>query len=58
MNNLLRSPPLVTILVEKGGAVLPPLEVDDARVGPDNVTLVDDCWILAVFKGGGSSCVA
>ncbi len=35
------------------GAVSLPLEVLDVCGGPDNGLLAEDCWIFAVFNGGG-----
>jgi hypothetical protein len=53
MNNPLPYPPLVPTLVEKGEGQSPPFEVVDVFGGPDNGVLFDDCWIFAVFNGGG-----
>ncbi len=53
----LAAPTTAPILVERGG-VLPPLEVDDVGGGPDNGTLVDDCFYVQSSMEGGSSWVA
>jgi hypothetical protein len=38
-----------------GAAVWPPLEVDGFRGGVDKGTLTVNCWIFAVFNGGGGN---